>query len=753
MPAHDTGDIKLGGRQDGGAASPATSGLRSVSKIRDRHFDRLAMVYVRQSSPQQVLENRESRERQYALAQFAQRLGWPAERVVVVDEDQGQSGRSAEGRSGFQRLMSEVSLNHVGIVLGLELSRLSRSNKDWHQLIDVCGIFNTLLCDQDGVYDPLDTNDRLLLGMKGAMSEFELVTLRNRLLRGSRNKAERGELFLHVPLGYLKTPAGEVVQEPDEQARGMVQLVFEKFDELGSAYAVFRYLVLNDLKLGFRRQRGGRIGELEWRSPSPNRIFSILKHPIYAGAYAYGIHRAGRKDPATGRVGGGSWFVPPVEMAMLLRDRVSAYISWECYLANQEKLRQNQSLHESRGVPKRGEALLPGLVVCGKCGHRMSTRYKTDKRPSYYCGEYLQRGLDEPCGHIAAATLDGLVASEVLRALEPASLELSLRAIENVEQERRRLHDQWRQTLERARHEVERAERQYQAVEPENPLVARTLESRWEEALKSLRGVEEDYHRFLAKLPPTLCDADVEKIRSLSGNVAALWQAPSTSVADRKHIVRCLVERVVVETDKSSELNDVTIVWQGGFATRHRVGRPVGTYEQLKDIRLLTSRVAQLHREGLHLSQIAERLNAEGFVPPRRRGGFTASGLGDLMRELGLVGELFRDDLVGEDEWWIPDLARKLGVIANKIHYWVKQGWVHARRTPTGKHWIVWADRDEVQPLRQLAMCKNSWTAARYPGLIFPKDRPRPALKGSKAEKTGRSASPSSCNGTKTRAL
>jgi DNA invertase Pin-like site-specific DNA recombinase len=221
-----------------------------------------------------------------------------------------------------------VSLNHVGIVLGLELSRLSRSNKDWHQLIDVCGIFNTLLCDQDGVYDPLDSNDRLLLGMKGAMSEFELVTLRNRLLRGSRNKAERGELFLHVPLGYLKTPAGEVIQEPDEQARGMIHLVFEKFDELGSAYAVFRYLILNDLKLGFRRQRGGRVGELEWRPPSPGRIFSILKHPIYSGAYAYGIHRQGTKDPATGRVGGGRWFVPPEEMAVLLHDRVPAYISW-----------------------------------------------------------------------------------------------------------------------------------------------------------------------------------------------------------------------------------------------------------------------------------------------------------------------------------------------------------------------------------------------------------------------------------------
>lgn len=258
------------------APATATFGLRSMSKIRNGHLDRAAMVYVRQSSPQQVLENRESRERQYALAPFAQRLGWPADHVIVIDEDQGQSGRSSDQRSGFQRLMTEVSLNHVGMVLGLELSRLSRSNKDWHQLIDVCGIFGTLLCDQDGVYDPLDSNDRLLLGMKGAMSEFELVTLRNRLLRGSRNKAERGELFLSVPLGYVKTSADEVIQEPDEQAREMIRLVFEKFEELGSAYAVFHYLMRHDLRLGFRRQRGGRIGELEWRAPTPHRILSIV---------------------------------------------------------------------------------------------------------------------------------------------------------------------------------------------------------------------------------------------------------------------------------------------------------------------------------------------------------------------------------------------------------------------------------------------------------------------------------------------
>jgi hypothetical protein len=481
---------------------------------------------------------------------------------------------------------------------------------------------------------------------------------------------------------------------------------------------------VNDLRLGFRRHRGGRIGELEWRPPSPTRVLAILRHPIYAGAYTYNLHLAGTKNPATGRTEGGKWFVPPEELPVLLRDRLPAYITWDRYLANQERLKQNRSVHGTRGVPRRGEALLPGLVVCGKCGRHMTTAYKADKRPSYYCDQYWRSALDEPCGRISAATLDDLVTREVLRALEPAALELSLRAIENVEQERRRLHDQWRQTLERVRQEVARAERHYHAVEPENRLVARTLEARWEDALRKQRQVEEDYHRFQAKLPATLSGADRQRIQSLSDSVATLWHASGTSALDRKQIVRCVVERVIVVADKATELNDVTIVWLGGITTQHHIARPVGSYEQLKDYRRLTERITQLHHEGLPLAQIAAKLNDEGFIPPRRRGVFTESGIGTLLRDLGLVGELFRDDLVGVNEWWVHDLARKLGVIPQKIHYWVKQNWIHSRRTPSGKHLIVWADKDEIRRLRRLSQRKSSWIAARYPELVIPKRRP-----------------------------
>jgi DNA invertase Pin-like site-specific DNA recombinase len=338
------------------ASPPTLSVLRPSSKIKDHHWARLAIVYIRQSSPHQVQENRESRERQYALAKLAQQFGWPADRVLVIDEDQGLSGKFSGNRDGFQRLLTEVTLDHVGLVLGLELSRLARSCKDWHHLVEVCAVFDTLLYDQDGIYNANDSNDRLLLGMKGAMSEYELITLRNRLERGRDNKAARGELFLHLPIGYVKSPSGDIVQEPDEQARGVVQLVFDKFEELGTVWRVFCYLKQNKIQFGYRCLRGPKRGQLEWRRPVHNRILAMLRHPIYAGAYAYGFHRPGRKNPVSGQVEGGKWFLSPDEIRVLIQGRVPAYITWEQYLANQQRLSENRSFPGSQGAARAGRA-------------------------------------------------------------------------------------------------------------------------------------------------------------------------------------------------------------------------------------------------------------------------------------------------------------------------------------------------------------------------------------------------------------
>jgi DNA invertase Pin-like site-specific DNA recombinase len=704
------------------AVAPRRSvSLSPSSKIHDRHLDRLAIVYVRQSSPQQVLENRESRERQYALTEFATGLGWPAERVVVIDEDQGLSGKFSENRSGFQQLLTEVTMDHVGLVLGLELSRLARSCKDWHHLVEVCAVFDTLLCDQDGIYDANHSNDRLLLGMKGAMSEFELITLRNRLQRGRENKAKRGELFASVPIGYLKLPSGDVVLEPDEQARAVVQLIFEKFEELGTARGVCRYLIRHNIRLGFRCQRGPNRGQLEWRRPQSARIVSILRHPIYAGAYGYPLHQEGRKHPGTGRSEGGILWLPPEQMRVFLLDRLPSYIGWEQYQANQRRLQHNRSLLGSSGTPRRGEALLAGLVTCGNCGRSLCTVYPEKKTPYYTCNRHLRELREQTCYGLKAAGLDALVAQQVLRALKPAALELSLRAVKDVERERERLHRHGKQRLERARYESQHIERQYHAVDPDNRLVARTLEARWEESLRNERQLREEHDRFVQQTPATLSDADRARIRALSEDIATLWHAPQTTAVDHKEIIRCLVERVVVHVQPKSEHVDVTIHWHCGFTSQHEIRRPVASFKQLRDYDQLVKRIGQLRRDGNTFPAIARKLNAEGFVPPRRKGVFRADTVRKLLLQSAMASEINASSSIEPDEWLVPALAHYLDIRPRKVYYWIHRGWVHARRGPGKSPWLVWVDHTEMKRLQKLKTHCKSWAAAGLPELTTPK--------------------------------
>ena len=639
MSSHDSSRFATVLSHQGSANTYACSvGHRPrSSKITDRHLGKLAIVYVRQSSPQQVFDHKESRERQYALADYAVTLGWSKDRVLVIDEDQGQSGRTAERQLGFQRLLAEVTMDHVGLVLGLELSRLSRSSKDWYHLLEVCAVFGTLLADQDGLYDPNDTNDRLVLGLKGTMSEVELITMRNRLERGKLHKAERGELVLSVPCGYNKLLTGEVVFDPDEQARTTVHLVFDKFDELGSFTRVYHYFRQNKICIGVRIQRGPRRGELEWRPLTRAMLARTLHHPIYAGAYSYGRRRVDpkRTAAAAGKVRMRS--VPMPDWRVLHQDRLPAYITWERFLANQQRLEQNRFRPETTGAPRVGAALLTGLLTCGACGRRMHAGYRTKAKPYYQCTRRKLEGSD--CCGLSAAAIDDLVGRQVLRALEPAALELSLKAIEDVHRDRDRLRCHWDQRLERARYESQRAERQYNAVEPENRLVARGLERRWEEALRNQRDLQEEYDRFLKEHPPQLSADDRARIVAVAGDVATLWHALETTMADRKEIVRLLVERVIVLVRPNSEHTEVTISWKGGLTTRHEIARPVSRYESLNDYDQMLDRVVQLRRDGLTIKEVAARLNSEGFRTPRSGKGYTSTSVRKLMSRRGLTRE------------------------------------------------------------------------------------------------------------------
>jgi len=707
--------------------SPASAAGRFAAKILSSHRDKLAVVYIRQSSPQQVLENRESTARQYAFADYAVTLGWPRERVLVIDDDLGKSGRTAEGRTGFQRLVTEVTLNHVGLVLGLEMSRLARSSRDWHNLFELCALYGSLLADEDGVYDANDPNDRLLLGLKGIMSEMELHIMRNRLLRGRDNKAQRGELFHAVPMGYVILPSGEVDFDPDQQAQDVIRLVFAKFEELGTIYGVFHWLIHHDICMPVRARTGAKKGQLDWRRPSIPTLAQLLRHPIYAGAYVFGRRVQDPKGKPTSSPAYRPW-VPMEQWKVLLKDRLPAYISWEQYVKNRERIQHNQNGSGSAGVPRQGSALLAGLLVCGNCGRHMQPSYHTQDKAQYACARHYVEGTEPRCYGLAAKPVDDLLAQQVLLALEPAALELSLKTRTDVERERQRLEKHWQQRRQRARYEVELAERRYQAVDPANRLVAGSLEKRWEEALQQERQLQEEYDRFVSETPLQLTKEQSERIAALAADIPALWRASATTNADRKEMIRCLVERVVVQVRCDSEFVGVTIHWAGGYESQHEIVRPVGTYAQLRDFGRLMDRVEELRAAGHSAPEIAAKLNAEGFYPPKRSGAFTTPVIYQLLKRRSLIGnERSHDELLGKHEWWLTDLARELQMSHLKLRDWANRGWVHNRKTPVQGRWILWADKVEVKRLKKLLAESRRGMNAYSSALKTPKKRPTAA--------------------------
>jgi DNA invertase Pin-like site-specific DNA recombinase len=445
-------------------------------KIQRHHRERLAIVYVRQSTLQQLNRHQESTRLQYGLVDQALALGWTQSQVLVIDEDLGKSGRSVEGRLGFQRLVSEVGLNHVGIVLGLDMSRLARSCRDWYQLLEVCGLFGTLIGDLDGIYDPQDYNDRLLLGLKGTMSEAESHVLKQRMLAGKQAKAARGELGMQVPMGYVRRPSGDAVKDPDEQAQSTIALVFDQFRCIGTVNGVLRYLVEHHIQLPHRLRSGPGKGELEWHRPSRMTLSNLLHHPMYAGAYVYGRRPTDPQRQQPGRPATGRRVAGPHECAVLLKGRLPAYISWAQFERNQRQLDANRA--QQQGAIRQGPSLLSGSVICGRCGLRMAAVYGNNGNGlRYACNRMAVDYGEAPCQSLVGAVLDKFVAEQVLLALEPSALEISLQVAEDIEAERAQLHRHWQQRLERAHYQVDRAARQYQMVEPENRLVARTLES------------------------------------------------------------------------------------------------------------------------------------------------------------------------------------------------------------------------------------------------------------------------------------
>jgi len=667
------------------------------NKIATRHLAKLAIIYVRQSSTRQVRENVESTQLQYALVDRARAYGWPGDRIEVIDDDLGISGQSLEGREGFQRLLAEISLGHVGIVFGIEMSRLARNCRDWHQLLELCAVFDSLLGDADGIYDPREYNDRLLLGLKGTMSEAELHILRGRLDAGRKNKARRGEYFAQAPIGYVRTDDGMAL-EPDEQAHHVIQMIFDKFDELGSANAVLRFLRRESLRIGVRQAHGATSGLLEWRAPNRSTITRILHHPIYAGAYVFGRSRTEPNHEVSGERKSGRRLAGRDEWQVLLHDKLPAYITWEQWEKNQQRLQEN-STSFSAGPP-RGASLIAGRITCGKCDARMPVSYKDNHVPYFTCSAARMNFGEPLCQSFEASSVELLVEQLVLTALKPASVELSMQAAESIEADRARLEKQYLLSVQRATYDAELARRRYEEVDPSNRLVAAELERRWESILQVQRKAEEALNRFRQESPTKLTPDQRSSILELANDLSALWSSDSTTGIDRQQIVRSIVDDIVVEVIDNSERLSVTVQWAGGFQSRHEARRHVQSFSQLDGSEALAKRIQQLYDEGYPLSEIAKQLNDEGYRPAKGER-FTQTSMGALCRMLRRKGVIAKSPNIQPHFWRAGVLCNKLGIGKPTISGWRNRGWVQVRQV--GCRWIYWADAEELKRLRKLA--------------------------------------------------
>lgn len=674
-----------------------------TSKIRSEHLQRPAFVYLRQSSPGQVEFHKESTERQYALADRAVTLGWDRSQIRILDGDLGKSGTSTEGRNDFLALMAAVGMGEAGAVFAIEISRFSRSQADWHKLLDICALTDTLVVDHDGVYNPNDFNDRVLLGFKGTWSHTELHGMKLRLQGARVNKAKKGELRCRPPAGYVYDLDGKLELDPDESVVAALGLVFQKFRELGGGLAVTRYFTENKITLPNREwiadARGGR---LSWTQPSHCRILSILKNPTYAGVYVYGRTR-GKKRFIDGQISEEKELVhDESQWISNIKNAHPGYITWEQFLENREQLARNRfnaDFGGRRGVARKGSALLQGIVICGKCGNRMHPHYYGNPKqpPTYVCAHKRAMFGESTCWVVSTPRIDRALTTHLLELFSREKLDLSLAVLTEVEKATAEDDKQWQLRLERARIAVERAERQYDRVEPENRLVARTLEQKWNEALAEQERLNQEYALEQKKKPLELSSEQRQQIMGLTKDFSKIWNSATTTDRDRKELLGLLVKQVALSPiDLPERQTKIDVLWHTGattvaYAPRPRNARATKTPAPvIEEIRKLADR----H----HDREIAEKLNKGGFRSGMRRR-FTETAVTYIRHRYGIEkpgsdpafaakGELLEGRYLSR-----TGLAKRLRVSNQVIVYWQSIGALPAfRMAPRGPWWYELTD-------------------------------------------------------------
>jgi DNA invertase Pin-like site-specific DNA recombinase len=689
--------------------------ITSSTKILTAHLAKLAYLYIRQSSLMQVKQNCESTDLQYRLVERATRLGWPADRVQIIDEDLGKSGASSENRSGFQHLITEVSLGKVGLVVSLDASRLARNNSDWYKLLELCSIFGVLIADAEQLYDPRNYHDRLLLGLTGMMSEAELHHLRMRLQTGSRNKAERGQLQLPLPAGLARTRTGEIILNPDQEIQERIGLVFEKFCQLGSARSVLRYLQQNQFQLPARPLIGSSPQEIVWSPATASYILQILKNPAYAGAYVYGRQKFEPTQRKAGRPNSGRVSVPIEQWVVCIEQAHPGYISWEEYMANQHKLQSNSNNYKKgrSGAVRQGQALLQGIVFCGRCGRQMKLHYSGPKGnyPVYQC-DTDHHNVNKPiCQAVRALQIDEETERLILAALAPDQIAIAVAALTEIEKETALLERQWLLKRERAQYEAERAHRQYNSVEPENRLVARSLEKIWEEKLRQLEKIEQGYKQWQKQNQVAITETDRAEILALGENLPKLWYDPNTTPADRKQIIRLLIRDVNLDQMRVSGKIWVKINWQTGVSSQHWVKRRVSRYKDHADLESLERRVRELRDAGNKDADIAEQINKEGFATTRGTR-FHQQLIFLLRKRWGIaatrVSGKDRNPLRWPDgSYSIQGIAKLLGVSRATVYKWLMDGILKGKQESHRGSWKISLTNGQIKKLKARLGRKN----------------------------------------------
>lgn len=674
-------------------------------KVTASHLKRCAYLYVRQSTLRQVFENVESTKRQYALRQRAIVLGWPEERINVIDTDLGQSGASSVEREGFQKLVAEVGLGNAGIVLGLEVSRLARNSTDWHRLLEICALTDTLILDEDGVYDPAHFNDRLLLGLKGTMSEAELHVLRSRLRGGLLNKARRGELRCRLPVGFLYDSTGRVVLEPDAQVQETIKLFFSTFARTSSVSATIKYFRKQGLLFPKRIAAGGRKGELAWAALSLGRACHTLHSPWYAGAYAFGRGRW-RKQP-NGRTR--HELLPRDQWLVLIKDAHPGYISWQEYESIEQQLRESAKAlgYERQGPPREGNSLLQGRAVCGLCGSRMHVHYQDRNKTlvtNYICHGRGRSFGDPPCQTILGTEIDARIGKLLVDSVTPLAIELAL-AIQQEISTRLEEADRLRhRQVERAQYDVDHARHRYMQVDPTNRLVANSLEADWNTKLRLLSEAQEEYQQQRAKDRLVTSSEDRERMASLATDFPAIWNSPNTPQRERKRMLALLIEDVTLI--KQREIT-IAVRFRGGATTTISIPRPLTAQQQRATHKDVREQIDTLLGEYTD-AQVAHLLNERG----------AKTGAGDPFNTESVRWVRFSAKLDSLKERLLKtgmltgkQVMAKYGVSRGTLGRWRKEDSIKARICNDLGEWLYWP-LDSVDAAKKLLFVSKINSAA-----------------------------------------